>query len=633
MSNLYAAQYQNRLQDSGILPLESIDQTPATFGEGVAAAFRYAMDEGRTDSEFRAWDPYLQSRAEAYREFTGEDSGFAYDSRMQPWYAEAREMARTGEISLEGGALALKSPRARALAESLGRSRAGIDDPADPLRVMARMEALHRRYPDRFPSDEQIAEKVKADLKAKREANQSTMARADSAAAELIGTAGALALDPVVLATLPFGPEWQSGKMLVNVLRGAGGEFVIGAATEAAIQASVYDFKRSIESPYTKAEAVLNVLAAGLGSGFLRGAGSVAIDTAVALRKALDTQGAARVLAEAGVDPALAARIADELVTREATRPMGMDPIAHSAAIDRAVTQVGEGRIADPPSDPVAVARMAEDAAVRTDAELFLVERVAELLPVAGNRLDRGARLELVGAIQRAEFDAERAASEARLREITDEIKASGVTGRKAKATATKQQAAEVQKLRQDVEQLQRRLAKDDEARVAEAEVSRIEQGRADPVKTATRYGFKDPQPLRNAVREAVDAVRRSDAPDLERSTAVNLAERVAAEPPPKPKVDKGAVPEALRTEPKAARTEAEPARAEPVKDATAEPTPEPVRPVLRAVEQLPDVEVAIAERADGSLETKPVRKLIAELDDELRAIDQLEACVLKEAA
>jgi hypothetical protein len=618
MTSLYSAQYKNRLQDSGVQPLESVDQTPATFGEGVAAAFRYARDEGLTISQWRAWDPYYDARDQAYKELTGEDSAATYWTQQEPWYPEARDMARTGEISLDGEELALKSPRAQALAANVSPVY---------LRSIAKREALHRLYPDRILSDEQIAEKVKADLKVRREANQRVMARADSTAAELVGTAAGLVTDPLVLATLPLGPEWQGGKMLMNVLRGAGGEFVIGAGTEAVIQASVYDFKRAIESPYTKAEAVLNVLAAGLGGAVLRGTGSVAIDAATALRRALDTSGAARLLAEAGVDPSLAARIADELVTREATRPMGMDPIAHSDAIDRAVTQVGEGRIADPPADPAAVARVAEDAATRAEASQFLDARVAELLPIAGNRLERGARLELVGAIKRAEFDAERAASEARLREITDEIKASGVTGRKAKAAATKQQAAEVQKLRDDVEQLQRRLAKDDEARAAEAEVSRIEQGRADPVKTATRYGFEDPRPLRNAIREAVDAVRQSE-PDMERSAAVNLAERVAAEPPPKPKVDKGAVPETLRAEP--ARAEAEPARPEPAK---AEAAPEPVRPVLRAVEQLPDVPVAIAERADGSLEAKPVRELIAELDDELRAIDQLEACVLKEAA
>ena len=40
MTSLYSAQYKNRLQDSGVQPLESVDQTPATFGEGVAAAFR-----------------------------------------------------------------------------------------------------------------------------------------------------------------------------------------------------------------------------------------------------------------------------------------------------------------------------------------------------------------------------------------------------------------------------------------------------------------------------------------------------------------------------------------------------------------------------------------------------------------
>lgn len=620
MTSLYAAQYSNRLEDSGILPLESIDQTPATFGEGVAAAFRYARDESLSISEWRAWDPYHEARDAAYQELTGEESAATFWTQQEPWYPEAREMARTGEIGVEGEELALKSPRAQALAGSVSPVY---------LKSIARREALHRLYPDRILSDEQIAEKVKADLKVKREANQKVMARS-GAGSQLVGTMAGLVTDPLVLATLPMGPEWQAGKMLGNVLRGAGGEFVIGAATEAAVQASVYDFKQAIESPYTKAEAILNVLSAGLGGAVLRGTGSVVIDSAVALRRALATKEAGRILSEAGVDPALASRIADELVTREASRPAGVEPFAHSDAIDRAVTQVGEGRLADVPADPAVVARLAEDAATRTAAVQFLDATVANLLPIAGNRLEKGARLELVGAIRRAEFDAEQAASAARLQEITDELKATGATGRKAKAAATKQQAAEVQKLQQDVDGLKRRLAADDEARAAEAEVSRIDQGRKDPVKTATRYGFEDPSPLRNAIRDAVDAVRRADTPDAERAVAVSLAERVAAEPPPKPKVDKGAVPEPLRAQP----------AAEPVAASRPASAPEPAvapvpaaRPVLRAVDELPNVEVAIAERADGTLETKPVRELLADLDNELRAIDQFEACVLKEAA
>lgn len=54
-------------------PLEGEDQLPASFSEGVAAAFRYTRDEGLSVSRGRAWQPYAEARNAAVKELTGED--------------------------------------------------------------------------------------------------------------------------------------------------------------------------------------------------------------------------------------------------------------------------------------------------------------------------------------------------------------------------------------------------------------------------------------------------------------------------------------------------------------------------------------------------------------------------------
>ena len=42
-------------------------------------------------------------------------------------------------------------------------------------------------------------------------------------------------------------------------------------------------------------------------------------------------------------------------------------------------------------------------------------------------------------------------------------------------------------------------------------------------------------------------------------------------------------------------------------------------------------MKVAVAEREDGSLEVRPVKEIMAEIDDELAALDRLETCLLKD--
>jgi hypothetical protein len=154
------------------------------------------------------------------------------------------------------------------------------------------------------------------------------------------------------------------------------------------------------------------------------------------------------------------------------------------------------------------------------------------------------------------------------------------------------------------------KVLRDDKARGAEAEVSRLEQqARKDPVATAKALGFKAP----TKVVEALDAARAQavaqSIPTRTPETASMKAdaERVAQAPPPKPKVDKGNVPAEMRAASKA---------------------PETPRAETTLTEELSDVQVSVDVDANGTPVTKTLKQVIEETDDELRGLDAVEKCL-----
>ncbi len=626
MSAAYQAQYKHRLDDAGFDPLTSIEQTKATFGEGAAASFHYMMDEGTSTSAIRAYQPYLDTRDDEIEKLTGKRPVLPFGSMREPWYADAAELVTSGELGLTDGKLDARSPRAVGMTKRINN---------DYLHSLAIREQLRRENPESILSDAQIADKVKEELGAKRKVNQSVMARA-SGMSQFVGTAAGALTDPTVIATLPLGLEWQGGKALVNAARAFGSEFAIGAGTEALIQADVYEFKKAIDSPYTKAEALLNVLAAGVGAGVLRATVGAGIDAGVALRRAFAEKGATEALIKAGIDPVIATRILDEVETRAASRPPDVSLRDHSDAIDAAVESVSAGRLADEPG--LDAARHAEDQATVIEAKRFLDERIAELTPEAGNRLDRGTRKAFEAEIESVRQRLNEVSSESRLNDLIDAEKAAGATGRKAKAAATKAQEKEVSAVGKELDERLKKLEQDNVARKAESELSRLEQGKIkDPVKTATKLGFNDPTPLRKAIRNIVDEGRERVTPgrpfDPARAEAELLAQRVAGDTHlPKPKVEKGAVPEALRPP----TVEKKVAAPEPNPPHTAGPgagIPKvPVLTVVRASDELPDIPVAVGIRADGSLDTRQVKEVLADLDNDLSALDLVDSCMKKAA-
>lgn len=609
MSANFAAQYRDVL--SGFQPLESIDQTRASFGEGVAASFRYMRDEGLSVSAVRAYEPFVDARAAAIQKRLGRT--VAAPHRIDPdnpRYRDALEVIQSGELTLDPDYLPVpQSERARRVMARVTRAE---------LQSMALADALHKAYPDEIQSDEQITAAMTAELAKRREANTKIMARS-SPMASFVGTAAGAVTDPAILATMPVGGGWiRGGGIFANAARAFGREFLIGAGSEAVVQAEVYEFKKALESPYTKADAVLNILAAGVGGGLLRATGSAAIDTASAfkvgkaLRDALgDVRLRERMEAE-GLDPVVVERLADEIEARAVSKPEGVTLAEHSRLIDQAMWDLSYGRIPEPPG------RIAEtDAELRTQAEAFLATRRGELEGEAAGRLTLGDRKALDVEIKATERELTGAGSQRRFRELTDEQKERGLTGRKAKAEAERVQRREVQAVTERLRALEARQAADDAARKSAGDLERLRQRAAEegPEKLAESLGFKPRRNLGRAIAEAIKELegmnRQPAAPVIAmrpaRSAEVAPKAVEGAPAPPtarvtsKPKVDKGNVP-----------AEARPAEPEPVP------------------ENLPDLDVAVAERADGSLETKPVKEAVAELNEKLAEIQRVETCLLR---
>lgn len=111
---------------------------------------------------------------------------------------------------------------------------------------------------------------------------------------DIAGSFAGYASDPLVIGTLPFGMvsgTVKGASILSNMARGFATQAAVGFATEVPIQLSVYDYKKQIQSPYSKQEAYTAIAAVTLFSGLI-GGGANGISGYLARRKELAQQAA-----------------------------------------------------------------------------------------------------------------------------------------------------------------------------------------------------------------------------------------------------------------------------------------------------------------------------------------------------
>jgi hypothetical protein len=232
------------------LPTEEAVALPSTFGGIVSKAARQTWLNFNSTSSEAALSESDAWQAEQYKEATGEDI-----SELYPTPQEYEKAAAGGLGLTQGGGL-----------------REYVNNKLDVLRA---------ENPDMFNSvptfaDQQakaadIANKSTDDL---MEAQYFTKSKFPGVAGFVGGLGGAV-VDPVNLATMPFG---GGGKTVLQLMFR---EALVGGATELALQPAIMKWQKEIGQEYGLDEAAANVIfgmagAAGL-SGMFRGA-SVAYD-------------------------------------------------------------------------------------------------------------------------------------------------------------------------------------------------------------------------------------------------------------------------------------------------------------------------------------------------------------------
>lgn len=185
--------------------------------------------------------------------------------------------------------------------------------------------------------EKEIAEQGRV-LREKYEDVSSRATPGKRVAGSLLGAMRGSFQDPFVLSTL-----WMGAVRSASILRSAWTGFKIGAGTELAIQPLVYNYKKKIDSPYSFNEAALNVLAVGIGGAIFEGGikslikGYDVLKAKGKIKTTPDTDAARDVLEQLD-------EVMDESPFDNA-KPENRD--AHVKAFDKAIQDVGEGKIAE----------------------------------------------------------------------------------------------------------------------------------------------------------------------------------------------------------------------------------------------------------------------------------------------
>lgn len=139
------------------------------------------------------------------------------------------------------------------------------------MKFYKKAEDLRKKYPDlQFRSAAQIQDDIIK--KAHEYYNKVNDGRDVNGWGDFLGAAGGAVIDPInATLSLATGGMGNTAKTTVGkaLARTAVGEFIENAGIEALIQPSVYEYKQELGLPYSKAEAALNVAAAGVGGAAL----------------------------------------------------------------------------------------------------------------------------------------------------------------------------------------------------------------------------------------------------------------------------------------------------------------------------------------------------------------------------
>ena len=217
---------------------------------------------------------------------------------------------------------------------------------------------------------------------------------------EFLGMAYGAMHDPINQTTMMLGAPsaaLRGGSILMNALKVAGYEGAIAGMSEAAIQPTVYGYKRQLGVPYTGSDAATNILAAAFGGAVIGGSVQAGGQGIAALYR--------RATGEGGLHPTpdteAAAQVIEDIEVTGQQNPLTSEQ-AHFEAVARAAEQQGHDMPVDvddivsphlPPTEGVPSLEAVDPRTVGVDAERFQFKAGGDAAGVT-NRLQGVSRWE-----------------------------------------------------------------------------------------------------------------------------------------------------------------------------------------------------------------------------------------------
>lgn len=253
-----------RAYDTAFIPevdTKNAKEFEKEFGESFLDNWHYQTYTGNSYSRTDNLHDEFGKDIEEIEKITGEKLKNPYNSAMKEFFVEDIALGIVDE--------AIKNPfdqkSSRFHPENIAkREQSGLND------YYKKVDKLKSQFPELKTRDiETINQSIK---KQAAELYQKVNDGRDSSMlGDFFGSAAGTMIDPInATATLVTGGG-NAGKTTIAKALGktALGEFILNSGIEAVIQPSVYEYKKELDIPYSKTEAAMNVVAAGVGGAVL----------------------------------------------------------------------------------------------------------------------------------------------------------------------------------------------------------------------------------------------------------------------------------------------------------------------------------------------------------------------------
>lgn len=237
-----------------------------SFSESFMDEWHFQTYTGNSYSRTNNFHDEFEKEIAKIKEVTGVELDNPYKSAFQEFLVEDTAKGLLHKI--------IENPFQSADEKWSSPNQQRIREQNRLLEFYTKAHKLKEKYPNlEFRSPTQIQDDIKKNaLSYYQKINDG---RDNNGWGSFLGAAAGSVVDPInMFTTLITGGASEAKQSILKILgKTAAKEFINNAAIEAVIQPSVYSYKKELEIPYSKEEAILNVGAAGLGGAALGTAG------------------------------------------------------------------------------------------------------------------------------------------------------------------------------------------------------------------------------------------------------------------------------------------------------------------------------------------------------------------------